>query len=457
MTTNEPAGGQIQPGPLQKKEPSRISFGLAQLIVGVAVGVAITWAFLFATLDHAASLIDGTLHIFLLIIVVLGLLLSLAIPITIWVARRFFTHAHGTIEQVLLDSAAAVRATAERDVPTAVTHVERAINEGFAWYAPIAARRWVARTALGLLVAFGGLTGTALLFRQTLLLGEQNKLLQEQILLLRDQNTKIDLQNVTAEAQRRAALLPELLSILQDAAKQVKDKEEKGEVRPITLDVPLAARIYALSRIATPYWMMEPSLAGRAEVGLSPPRLSDRQRSPERGQLLVGLLAAGVDVSSMGHGPDFSASDLRDAVLRGYNMSGINLDFADLRGADMSRANLSRANLSSADLGYRQVVLLAPGRGSVNTTLTKLSNADLRGTKFVQADLEGAQMDGAQLGCVELFDSCTSFSGAVVTRFTDLEGATVDRAETTRLILPHGWELFDENGSIKLRRSNGSK
>jgi len=52
---------------------------------------------------------------------------------------------------------------------------------------------------LALLIAFGGLIGTALIFRQTALLGEQNKKISEQIDLLAEQNRKLDFQTITAE------------------------------------------------------------------------------------------------------------------------------------------------------------------------------------------------------------------------------------------------------------------
>jgi hypothetical protein len=169
-------------------------------------------------------------------------------------------------------------------------HASQAFDQALAWYSPIAARRWVVRSALALLISFGGPTGTALLFRQTLLLREQNQKLQEQIVLLRDQNQKLDLQTVTAEAQRRTGLTTELFSILQQTMSL---SEAPSRTGPLVLPRGLTARIIAFSRAAAPYWTAEiPEISG--DDGKFIPILARRPRSPERGQLFVGLVSAGV-------------------------------------------------------------------------------------------------------------------------------------------------------------------
>src|SRR4051794_26817352 len=48
--------------------------------------------------------------------------------------------------------------------------------------------------------------------------GRAKQEVQEQTSLLAEQNTKLDLQNVTAEAQRRSAFSTELFSILQSVS-----------------------------------------------------------------------------------------------------------------------------------------------------------------------------------------------------------------------------------------------
>jgi uncharacterized protein YjbI with pentapeptide repeats len=449
---------QIVAVPSSKKESSRVSFGLAQLIVGIAVGAAASWAFLFAALDRASPFVDGALHVLLPMLGAVGLVLGVAIPVTVWGVRRFLKSTHGTIERVVLEASATILATAQRDASKAVTHAERAIREGLAWYGPIAVRRWVARTALSLLVAFGGLVGTARLFRQILLLGEQNKKLQEQTLLLRDQNAKIDVQNVTAEAQRRAGLVAELFSILQEATRQVAEKEKIGQPRPIKLDASLVARVVALSRTATPYWTMEILNSSESNKLMATPRISDRPRSPERGQLLVGLIAAGVDLTAISlQGADFASADLRGALLREAQLSAIELKHADLRGANLENANLSRSNLFGADLTCKKEMHTRSDPAWVfgSSACTQLGNSDLRGTSLILTSLDGAQMHGAHLGCTGMM--CTDLRASEITPSTNLEGAKVDEVSRLEGIPPAGWELFDDDGTLKLRRSKRTK
>jgi hypothetical protein len=283
------AGEAVQAQDRQKSEaPPRRSAGImpmvVPLVVGLVVGAAASWAPLFGTLDRATPFVDGFLYWFLPVLGVSAAVLAVTVPLAWWGLRRFVKGARGTLEQVVKETTAATRAVTERDAPTAAVHAEQAVLEAIAWYGPIAAQRWVVSTLLALLIAFGGLIGTALLFRQTLLLGDQNAKLQEQTALLRDQNAKLDLQTVTAEAQRRADLAAELFSILQAVS------TAKPEGQP-QLEPGLTARIVAFSRAATPYWTIEvPATLLASEAPTL--QFADRPRSPERGQLLTGLVGS---------------------------------------------------------------------------------------------------------------------------------------------------------------------
>jgi hypothetical protein len=203
---------------------------LVSLVVGIAIGAAASWPLLFA-LDRQAPVVDEILRLMLPAFGVAAVLLLIAVPIAWWALSRFIKATGGTLQDVVREARQGVQAAANNDTAAAASHAEQAILEGLAWYGPLAARRFVVRTALGLLIAFGGMIGTALLFRQTVLLGVQNTLISEQVVLLSSQNAKIDLQTVTAEAQRRGVLSVELFSIMQEVAREI-ENVAKEQARP---------------------------------------------------------------------------------------------------------------------------------------------------------------------------------------------------------------------------------
>ena len=136
-------------------------------VVGAATGGVFVWALVAADLGAAATWLNSVLNLLLAALGGFGVALLLAVLLAWWWLRRFVGTAQGTLEQVVSHAAAATRAAAESDTPAAVSHAERALHEAAAWYGPIAARRFVVQTALALLVTFGGLVGTGLLFRQS--------------------------------------------------------------------------------------------------------------------------------------------------------------------------------------------------------------------------------------------------------------------------------------------------
>lgn len=91
---------------------------------------------------------------------------------------------------------------------------------------------------------------------------------------------------------------------------------------------------------------------------------------------------------------NFSATELRDLDLAGFNLRGADLSYADLgnarlqganlRGADLSYADLEHANLTDADL--RGALLLGTNLRSAILTRTNFQGADCdRSTQFPQS------------------------------------------------------------------------
>jgi uncharacterized protein YjbI with pentapeptide repeats len=406
------------------------------LIVGIVVGAAASWPLFFGVLDSAVPAVEFGLHVLLPVLGVGCAMLALVVPFTWWWLRRFVRTAQGTLEQVVRETAAASHAATERDAPAAAFHAERAVLEALAWYGPIAARRWVVQTALALLVTFGGLIGTALLFRQTLLLGQQNTKLQEQTLLLRDQNDKLDLQTVTAEAQRRAGLTVELSAILQ-AVSNLQAVPVGNAEAAITgaLQIPrgLTGRIVAFSRAATPYWVAE--VPDRPLYDDIPrPRLTDRARSPERGQLLVGLVLANADIPALARaGAYFGGAGLGGAILNDVDLRGVSLRGADLRGAELRGASLNGSDLSGANLNGND-----------------LSGAPLIGANLSGANLSSVLLIGANLSGGDLRDA--DLRDAVIGRAPLLSGQLPEGFPVGWSGPPPSWEMFEEDVFVHLRR-----
>jgi uncharacterized protein YjbI with pentapeptide repeats len=423
---------------------------LVPMVLGLVVGATASWALLYPALEKAVPWVDIFIQIVLPAMGIFVAALMLVVPLAWWAIRRFIKTAHGTLEQVVRKVAAAAQAAAENNTSAATSHAREAALEAVAWYGPVAARRFVVQTALGLLVTFGGLVGTALLFRQTILLGEQNKKLAEQTDLLRnqnekldqqtdlfrEQNTKLDLQTIAAEAQRRAGLSAELFAILEAISRlgvevpagTTSSQQPRGQ-----LPRGLQARIIALSHAAAPYRIIEVP-EGRNSI----PRRADRDRSPERGQLLVGLVLADIDFTVLAGRITFEGADLRGARLNNAFLPHTFLPGAFLPGADLPDAILTDADL--------------PGAVLTNAVLTKanLILADLAGANLAGADLTDANLTGAKL-------TDTNLNGADLTHAivgkTVAPGKLPDGFPTGWDGPPPGWELYDDSGKARLQRS----
>ncbi|OCP05793.1 MULTISPECIES: pentapeptide repeat-containing protein [unclassified Ensifer] len=73
--------------------------------------------------------------------------------------------------------------------------------------------------------------------------------------------------------------------------------------------------------------------------------------SPERGQLLISLHAAGVDISKIyERGGDFRYADIPGAYLRGVVLKGVDLSFSRLPGAQFQDAILDKVSFESAHI-----------------------------------------------------------------------------------------------------------
>lgn len=138
--------------------------------------------------------------------------------------------------------------------------------------------------------------------------------------------------------------------------------------------------------------------------------------------IIKRLLAAKVTL------PSLRGIQMRDAVLREFDLSNTELAEADLRGSflldaslrntDLSGANLEKAylekvDMSQADLSHTYAAL-CDCRGA-NFARATLVCANLEASLFIQANLENADLEGANLSRVNFQDavlSNTNFHGS---------------------------------------------
>jgi uncharacterized protein YjbI with pentapeptide repeats len=412
------------------KELYRGRFGdlegiFAVIVTSMAAGAVLAWIVLFKATEATEDWVKVVSTHLMLIIAI-----ALIIIVYIYPAVRslIISHWHnitGTFDQFVSKAASGARALATGNLVAAIDHYESAVREGVAWYGLRATRRWVVQASFGLLIAFGGVVGTTLLFRQTLLMKEQNVKLTEQTNLLKEQNEKLDLQTVSAEtAQRRSMLAPELFSLLQTIAKEAGKPLERDTV----------VRIEAFSQAATPYFSLQVEDISGARVVT----LSKQQKSAERGQLLSALTSARTALPTQAN---FDFADLRSARLSKASLEKVKLSNADLEDADLSFSQLREASLSGTSFRF------------ANLKGADLSDAVLNYNNFALSDLTGATFAGVR--APKALDSFVSnvcfasanligadFTGAKFNRFTvDWSEAVVGRKSSGALPdgFPKGW------------------
>ncbi|WP_161497186.1 MULTISPECIES: pentapeptide repeat-containing protein [Bradyrhizobium] len=308
--------------------------------------------------------------------------LTLCSILAFLVVPRWIGNVRGTVESIAAAITAAGRAHVAGKSDVAATEMGRATIEAAAWYANVRTRHFVSQSAIALVVAFGGIVGSALLITQNSLLKDQNLKLDYQTKLLNQQN-------VTAEAQRRAALTAELFDVLKDVAREVQSTQNG------VLTEGLINRILVLSRAAQPYYYVRYSNPKdgeqtRAEIIKLP-------LSPERGQLLLGLLANRVTLKPLADaGVVFEYADLRETSLSSADLTGVSLSFADFSYAHLIRIKFERASLFNAIFRGAEVYNCSFG-GHIPSGSIDFRDARLLRSKFAKS-MPKALLDGAYIG-----------------------------------------------------------
>ncbi|PCJ66458.1 MAG: hypothetical protein COA58_06685 [Bacteroidetes bacterium] len=226
---------------------------------------------------------------------------------------------------------------------------------------------------------------------------KQNTMYKNQ---LQTQSIRLKEQSQMIVSVRQSKLMSLMKHILDKVENEVNSNPNKA-LSDETID-----RIVTLSSSFKPYKSFEKD------------SVSEKELSPERGQLLLALSIIKMDSNSFSRirqSTSFSQADLTNADLQGIDLSGIdlsganiedaNLSWANLKGANLRGVNLSRANLTGADLTGADLKRANLSWAELNEADLKqavLNGADLTNAKLRKADLRDATIHWAELNGVML-------------------------------------------------------
>lgn len=217
------------------------------------------------------------------------------------------------------------------------------------------------------------------------------------IALLWIQNNKITEQNHLIESQRRSSLVLLMNNVLTDLSAEIEEQREDLDSTALitkdsigySLSAPLIGRIASLSQGLLPYRFLVEG------------KLTEKEYSIERGQLLLALVNSNLDTTSLSliwKTSNFSGSYLRNAPLYGAFLRMAELSGAEFSGAVLFEANLRGARLRGADFIETDLNL-------ADLSYTNLQEANLFRTELYEANLYSSRLDGADLSNSYLFDA----------------------------------------------------
>lgn len=205
-------------------------------------------------------------------------------------------------------------------------------------------------------------------------------------------------QTYLQEADRRSGLVFLMGNIFDEVNTELKDDYNNDSIR--NLSPQLIGRIVAFSHSLTPYKFFVNG------------ELTDREYSPERGQLLITLVNSGIDKASLDViykkadlsytylvDANLDSAYLKSADLFGSYLRYTDIRFADLRGADLRKSDLFDVNFQESDLRY-----------------TKLFNANLLKSELVGTDLRHADLNKANIDMATLTKNTQLDSVKISTR-----------------------------------------
>lgn len=213
------------------------------------------------------------------------------------------------------------------------------------------------------------------------------------------QNQIAQNQTYLQEADRRSTLVFLMGNIFDEVNTELREDYNKDSIR--NLSPQLIGRIVAFSHSLTPYKFFVNG------------ELTDREYSPERGQLLMTLVNSGLHKSCLdeifSRKANFSHAYLEEGYFRNAYLHNVNLNYSNLSKADFSKAGLFSAQLREADIcntNFTKANLMKANLIGANLSSTNLCSANLLGASYRdKADSNNidlwAKLDNAEiiLGC----------------------------------------------------------
>lgn len=465
----EPVQGEESPRGVTPPERFGRGFftnGAAALTVfalGVAAGFPIATLGIGFFIDNAVPVLGGLLAALVAVLIAVGILI--AFRKRIW--RALFRRGEIAVEQLAGPLANVVRYVAENRVGEATASAREFAELAIARYSWLMTRRWMVATVTSLVVAIAALAGAALLFEQNQLLRAQSALLSEQNDRITDQTALMQAQIQLGEAQRSTSIVPEILAIGaaigEETARLVAAGHGPDGFGADELSAALRARIIAATNSARPYrhllsplaelneieiiaaafrrrtdlpitladyeqWQLTQQLMRPlAELGMPTNELTDREVSPERGQLITLLYNNRIqDTAHLSFaGADFSFAELRQplleamsfrhARLRFVDFSGVEIRDVSFGGAALDHARFRNSTIVRADFGgIANDAIQAPfsPNPALPIWMSALNGAEFTGAFIVGSSFVSAQAFGADFDDAFLLD--TEFGGAAL-------------------------------------------
>jgi len=406
---------------------------LLVFVLGVAMGFPAATLGVGFLVDNAVPVLGGMMAALIVVLAFTGIVI--AYRRRIWSA--LFRRGEIEAERLAGPLADIARFAAGRQIPEAARSAREFAELAVARYAWIMTRRWMLATVTALVVAIAALAGAALLFQQNQLLREQSGLLAEQNQRISDQTALMQAQIQLGEAQRSTAIVPEILAIGEALGEETAALAAGGRTEQIfdagELSNALRARIVAATNSARPYrhlvsanaelneieilitalarrtdlpgmlgqyeqWQeTQPLARPLAELGRPTDALTDREVSPERGQIITLLYNSGIrdTVTLTFAGADFSFAELRQPMVAGMSFRHAMLRFADFSGVSLTGAEF-RAGIID-HIRFR-------GSSIADTRFDSIAGADLEApytplpaTPFWYTEMNGADFTAASI------------------------------------------------------------
>ena len=236
---------------------------------------------------------------------------------------------------------------------------------------------------------------------------QANAKIDEQNLLISRQNELLNVQNKLSDAQRRASMNIELSAILERITDNAEDYEKKhpgDTVGKVHLGQALEARILSVLRGFKPYYSLDYSAINNpSQDNIGENKRVEQEElltpllSPERGQLLLALIEANVNMEDLHEkGADFSYADLKGVLLEDVFLEDVALTDADLSNGMFGNSKLSNSIIHRTNFNSSYLV----GTEFIGSRCTEcdfrksdLRNSDLSYAEFFNVNFDEAKME----------------------------------------------------------------